>query len=76
MPLQVVRYYIEVGLLESTPSPSGFPGQMPSNRHFRDVLRAKCYEGHYNERMHGHDSMCWQDLLPEALIALASLRAD
>jgi enterochelin esterase family protein len=64
------RFYIEVGLLESKPSSTGFPGQVLSNRHLRNVLKAKGYEVHYDEQMHGHDSMAWQIALPESLIAL------
>lgn len=65
-----VRFYIEVGLLESKPTATGFPGQLLSNRHLRNVLQAKGYEVHYDEQMHGHDSMPWQGALGEGLIAL------
>jgi len=69
-PLLPLRFYIEVGLLESKPTPTGFPGQLLSNRHLRNVLQAKGYEVHYDERMHGHDPMPWPGLLAEGLIAL------
>jgi len=65
-----LRFYIEVGLLESKPTSTGFPGQVLSNRHLRNVLQAKGYEVHYSEQMHGHDSMPWQGVLAEGLIAL------
>jgi enterochelin esterase-like enzyme len=69
-PLAPLRFYLEVGLLESAPSTSGFPGQLLANRHLRTVLQAKGYELHYAEQMHGHDSMPWQGLLAEGLRAL------
>jgi enterochelin esterase family protein len=69
-PLAPLRFYIEVGLLESTPTTSGFPGQVLSNRHLRNILQAKGYEVHYDEQMHGHDSMPWQSAFAEGLIAL------
>ena len=69
-PLAHLRFYIEVGLLESMPSSTGFPGQVLSNRHLRNVLQAKGYEVHYDEQMHGHDSMVWQSLFAEGLVAL------
>ena len=69
-PLAPLRFYLEVGLLESAPSASGFPGQLLANRHLRAVLQAKGYELHYNEQMHGHDSTPWQGLLAEGLRAL------
>jgi enterochelin esterase family protein len=69
-PLLPLRFYIEAGLLESKPTQTGFPGQILSNRHFLNVLQAKGYQVHYEEQMHGHDSMLWQGALAEGLIAL------
>lgn len=69
-PLAPLRFYLAVGLLESAPSASGFPGQLLANRHLRTVLQAKGYELHYDEHMHGHDSMTWQGLLAEGLRVL------
>jgi enterochelin esterase-like enzyme len=65
-----LRFYQEVGLLESALSASGFPGQLLANRHLRSILQAKGYELHYAEQMHGHDSMLWQGLLAESWRAL------
>jgi enterochelin esterase-like enzyme len=69
-PMASLRFYIEVGLLESMPASTGYPGQVLSNRHLRNVLQAKGYEVHYHEQMHGHDSMPWQGMFAEGLIAL------
>lgn len=65
-----LRFYLEVGLLESKPTPSGFPGQVLANRHLRNVLQAKGYEVHYEEQMHGHDSMTWQGTLAQGIKSL------
>ena len=65
-----LRFYIEVGLLESKPTPTGFPGQVLSNRYLRNVLRAKGYDVYYDEQMHGHDSISFQGALAEGLIVL------
>ena len=59
-----------MGFLESKPTPTGFPGQLLSNRHLRNVLHAKGYELHYEEQMHGHDSMPWQGVFAEGLMTL------
>jgi enterochelin esterase-like enzyme len=69
-PLHPLRFYLEVGLLESKPTQTEFPGQVLSNRHLRSVLQAKGYEVHYDEQMHGHDSMPWQGTFAEGLMAL------
>jgi enterochelin esterase-like enzyme len=69
-PLLPLRFYLEVGLLESSPTPTGFPGQLLANRHLRNVLQAKGYEVHYAEQMHGHDSVVWPGVLAEGLIGL------
>jgi enterochelin esterase-like enzyme len=69
-PLLPLRFYMEVGLLESKPTATGFPGQVLANRHLRNVLQAKGYDVHYDEQMHGHDSMVWQGTFAEGLIAL------
>jgi len=69
-PYQPQQIYLEVGSLESWPTPSGFPGQVLANRHLRNVLRAKGYKVYYEEQMHGHDSFAWQAVIPEGLMAV------
>lgn len=66
-----LRFYLEIGLLESSPTATGFPGQLLANRHLQDVLQAKRYEVIYEEQMHGHDSMPWAGVLGKGLIALS-----
>lgn len=65
-----LRFYLAVGLLESGPSPTGFPGQLLANRHLRNVLQARGYEVHYEEGMYGHDASVWPEVLPQGLIRL------
>jgi enterochelin esterase family protein len=36
-----IRFYFEVGLLETEPTPSNGPSQVVANRHFRDVLECE-----------------------------------
>lgn len=69
--LAPLRFYMEVGLLESSPTATGFPGQILANRHLRNILQAKGYEVIYEEQMHGHDSMPWPGVLGNGLLALS-----
>lgn len=69
--LAPLRFYLEVGLLESHPTSSGFPGQILANRHLRTVLQAKGHELIYEEQMHGHDSTAWPGVLGKGLLALS-----
>lgn len=61
-----IQFYLEAGLLESpgVPMPPQFlketPSTLLSNRHMRDVLRAKGYTVHYIEYNGGHDYICWR----------------
>ena len=66
-----LRFFIEVGLLESGPTATGFPGQLLANRHLRNVLQAKGHELFYEEQMHGHDSAVWPSVLGQGLLALS-----
>ncbi|MFY9553312.1 MAG: enterochelin esterase [Blastocatellia bacterium] len=66
-----LRFYMNVGLFETGPSPGGAPDMVAVNRHLRDVLRAKGYEVEYSECNCGHDFLNWRGSLPEALISLA-----
>jgi enterochelin esterase family protein len=67
-----VRFWVDVGSLEDMVLPQAAGVTMiSSNRHFRDVLRAKGYEVvGYKEQPGGHDLANWRRTLPEALRAL------
>jgi len=72
-----IRFYLETGLYENTPSAT-LPmhemaldeGITASNRHFRDVLIAKGYEVIYRETPGAHESVHWRATLAEALVTL------
>lgn len=66
-PTQPVRYYLDVGILEHARMLDGGPSQLVSNRHMRDVLRAKGYEVIYREYSGGHDYSSIQNPLFDAL---------
>ena len=65
-----IRFYMDVGLLESGPTPNNGPSQLVTNRHMRDVLRAKGYSVTYRELESGHDYVTWRGTLADGLIAL------
>jgi enterochelin esterase family protein len=65
-----VRFHLNVGLLESGPSPGDSPSQLVANRHLRDVLRARGYDVGYRELNGGHDYIGWPAGLADGLVAL------
>jgi enterochelin esterase family protein len=65
-----LRFYLDVGLLETWPSPTGGPSWLLANRHMRTVLQAKGYEVTYAEYSGGHDYVCWRGTLVDGLRAL------
>ena len=67
-PALPLRFYLDVGLLENTYD--GGPSQRCTNRHMRDVLRAKGYPVHYVEYNGGHDYVWWRGTLADGLLAL------
>lgn len=68
-PRQPIRFYLEAGLFENDVKGAG--GQiLETNRHLRDVLRAKGYQVFYHEFPGGHDYLTWQSSLADALLAL------
>jgi enterochelin esterase-like enzyme len=69
-PTLPLRFYMTVGLLESlTPFMDG-PDFVTTNRHLRDVLRAKGYPVEYAETSGGHDPINWRGALAGGLLAL------
>lgn len=65
-----LRFYITVGRLESLAPFMDGPNFVISNRHLRNVLRAKGYPVHYVEVSAGHDPINWRGALAEGLLAL------
>lgn len=70
MPAVPVRFHLDAGLLETRPMPDGGPSLLVSNRHLRQLLKAKNYSVHYQEFSGGHDYICWQETLVDGLLAL------
>lgn len=69
-PTSETRFYLDIGLLESGPTRDGGPSMLVTNRHVRDVLRAKDYDVTYRELNSGHDYVTWRGTLADGLIAL------
>jgi len=65
-----VRFYLDVGLLESGPTPDNGPSQVVVNRHMRDILKAKGYFVHYREFNGGHEYLNWRGTFSDALTVL------
>ena len=64
-----LRFYMDAGSLEMDRDPNG-SSILVTNRHLRDVLRAKGYEVFYQEFQGGHEYMSWRGTFPEGLILL------
>jgi enterochelin esterase family protein len=67
-------FHLDVGAYETGTQSSGkaYSSKLNTNRHMRDVLRAKGYPVHYVEFSGGHDFVGWRGCLPDALIWLAN----
>ena len=65
-----VRFYLDVGLMETGATPNNGPDMVVVNRHMRDVLLAKGYSVHYREFNGGHEYLNWRGTFADALLAL------
>jgi enterochelin esterase family protein len=70
-----VRFWLDVGRFETVPRfgprpDADGPTGLDTNRHLRDVLRAKGYDVHYTEVAGGHDYIWWRGTLADGLVAL------
>jgi enterochelin esterase family protein len=65
-----VRFYMDIGLLETGPTRGGGPSMLVTNRHLRDLLRATGHTVTYRELNSGHDYVSWRGTLGDGLIAL------
>ena len=69
-----IRFYLDAGALEL--DRDGKDGSFPvTNRHLRDVLRAKGYEVFYQEFQGGHDHVSWRGTIADGLILLGGKSA-
>ncbi|HLO00820.1 MAG TPA: alpha/beta hydrolase-fold protein [Pyrinomonadaceae bacterium] len=74
-PKLAIRFVLQVGALETGgPTPLNGPSILKTNRHLRDVLRAKGYEVQYEEIAGGHESISWRGGIAEGLIQLLNRR--
>jgi enterochelin esterase family protein len=69
--LPPMRFFLEVGVLESSPAGGPIPDMIEPNRRMRDALTAAGHEMHYREYNGGHDFVCWRGNIADALIAIA-----
>lgn len=72
-PKAEIRVFLSAGLFE-VKGPGTDAGILDSNRHLRDVLRAKNYTVHYREYAAGHDYLAWRGILSDGLIDLFGRR--
>jgi enterochelin esterase-like enzyme len=74
-PRLAIRFVLQVGALETgEPTPQNGPSILKTNRHLRDVLRAKGYDVQYDEIAGGHESISWRGGIAEGLIQLLNSR--
>ncbi len=69
-PRRDIRFYIEVGTLESNRESFKGVNMVSSNRHFRDVLVARGYSVTYHEFGGGHSDLNWRGGFAEGILAL------
>jgi len=55
-----LRWYLDIGRLETAAIPSRDPSMLTSSRHLRDVLTAKGYPVSYHEFTSGHEFVVWR----------------
>jgi enterochelin esterase-like enzyme len=68
-----LRFYMDAGTNEVGPENQGY-GLLLSNRHFRDVLRAKGYDVYYQEFEGDHEFINWRGTLADGLFVLLGPR--
>jgi enterochelin esterase family protein len=69
METKPVRFFMSAGLFEGA-RPGALGAILETNRHVRDVLRAKGYTVRYREYAAGHDYLAWRGILSDGLLAL------
>lgn len=70
------RFYLDAGLMEVHSSGATGVSLLVSNRHLRDVLRAKGCAVTYAEFNGGHDYLVWRGTLADGLLALLGIEVD
>jgi enterochelin esterase family protein len=70
-PVLPIHFYIEGGVLETSPSPNNGPTLPVSAQHLRDVLKAKGYPVvEYREIPGSHEPLSWRGTLSDGLLFL------
>src|SRR4029077_6637001 len=70
-----IRFYLDAGSQGlDRDEPDG--SILVTNRHLRDVLRAKGYEVFYQEFQGGHDYVSWRGTIADGLILLRGKSAE
>jgi enterochelin esterase-like enzyme len=65
-----LQFYLDAGSYELGTQRADAPSILVSNRHLRDVLRAKGYRVHYQEFSGGHNPTNWRGTFADGLLAL------
>lgn len=67
-----LRFFLDVGIMETVPTFGNGPSILNSSKTLRDVLRTKGYSVSYVEYAGGHDYISWQETLAVGLQELIS----
>src|SRR5579863_9056257 len=70
-----LRFYLDAGSMETDRDGDG-SSILVTNRHLRDVLRAKGYEVFYQEFQGAHDYLSWRGMIADGLILLGGTSAE
>jgi enterochelin esterase-like enzyme len=65
-----VRFYLDVGTLETGTAVEGTPSMLTANRQMRDALRAHGHPVTYTEFAGGHDYVNWRRTFADGLLAV------
>jgi enterochelin esterase family protein len=74
-PKLLLRFYLDVGLLEDAPVEKTGPSLLASNRHLRDALQARGYPVWLTEFAGGHGYANWQGTIVDGLSVLLGGKA-
>jgi enterochelin esterase family protein len=71
-----LRFWLQVGSLETARMLDGGPSQLDANRHMRDTLQVKGYATAYQEYSGGHDASSLEFPLAQALIEILAAHPE
>lgn len=73
-PKHDVRFFLDVGILETVPTFVDGLSFVNGTRYLRDILKAKGYPVKYVEFAGGHDYICWQETFAQGIEHLLGSR--